>query len=187
MLQRLIGRQQMLLNHSLADVAAAIVHPGEERVGVPAEGRAGAEQGEGLVLAVPIGGNAVAAVENAGMDGILELEGRNDRTGGENVGFQTPSGHVVHAFGEFVAEFVEDVPVRPSRLEFPCGRLSSGYLRSRDRCCCSKAGHLQEPAARLLGFTRSLWRRRVVFLNSLPLTPLYCEGSRFIVLERCIS
>jgi hypothetical protein len=28
---------------------------------------------------VPIGGNAVAAVEDAGMDGILELEGRNGR------------------------------------------------------------------------------------------------------------
>jgi hypothetical protein len=134
--------QDLVLELVVEIVAAAIVHPTEEGIGVPTEGWARAEERESLVLTIPIGGDAVAAVEDAGMDGVLELEGRHDRAGGENVDLQTPSRHVVHAFGEIVAEFVEDVPVRPGRLEFPCGRLGSGHLRSRNRCCRSQAGNL---------------------------------------------
>jgi hypothetical protein len=74
-------------------VAAAIIHPGHEIIGVPAEGGNGAEQRERLVLAVPIGGHAVAAIENAGIHGVLHLEGRNHGAGGQHFELQASAGH----------------------------------------------------------------------------------------------
>ncbi len=75
-------------------LAAARIKPRQHAVRVPAERRRAAEQRRGLVLAIPGVADAVAAIEDAGMHGILHLEGRNDRAGGEHIEFQPPAGHL---------------------------------------------------------------------------------------------
>ena len=76
-------------------LAAAVLDPAEEAVGVPAERRRGAEQRERLVLAVPVGAHAMAAVENAGIDRVLHLERRDDGAGRQHVELQPAARHLV--------------------------------------------------------------------------------------------
>ncbi len=109
-------------------------------MGVPAQRRRGAEKRERLVLAVPVGRDAAAGVEDAGMDSILHLEGRHDRAGGEDVELQAAARHVVDALGEVACELVEDILGGPGRLVFP------GHVWARLTCGIAMAPAPARPA-----------------------------------------
>ena len=64
---------------------------------IPAERRRAAEQRSRLVFAIPDVADAVTAVENSGMHGVLHLERRHDRAGREHIELQASAGHGVRA------------------------------------------------------------------------------------------
>ncbi len=114
---------------------ASRIEPGEHAMCVPAERRRAAEQRRGLVLAIPGVADAVTAIENSGMHGVLHLESRHDRARRQHIEFQPPAGHLLDLPGVVDGELVEDVPRRPCRLEPPDRRLRARHLRHRhDRC-----------------------------------------------------
>ena len=110
---------------------AARVEPGQHAVRVPAERRRAAEQRRGLVLAIPGVADAVTAIENSGMHGVLHLKGRHDRARRQHIEFQPPAGHLLDLLGVVDGELVENVPRRPCRLESPDRRLRARHLRHR--------------------------------------------------------
>ena len=88
--------------------------------------------------------DAMAAVENAGVDGVLHLEGGDDGAGGEYVELQASARHLVDALGVIEREFMEDVFRRPCRLELPRNGLSARDIWRCDHACASKARDLEE-------------------------------------------
>ena len=153
-------------------LAAAVVEPAEQAVRVPAEGGRRAEQRIGLVLAVPVGADAVTAIENAGMHRVGHLEGRHDRAGRQHVELEAAARHVVDLLGVVDRELVEDVLGRPGRLILPGHRLRARDLRHGDRAGGRRAGGnsagLQELAAgnrtAFLGSSNNLLLRRFLEL-----------------------
>ena len=146
-----IEAEDLLHQFVVQRLAAAILHPAEHLVGAPAEGRRRSEQRVGLVLAVPIGADAMAAVERAGDHRILHFERLGDRAGGEQVELQPAARHFVDAVDIVLRIFVEDVLRRPGALELADdGVLRPDHRRSgngcRDRGGC---GALDETAAGL--------------------------------------
>jgi hypothetical protein len=127
-------------------LAAAVVEPREVGIGVVEPRRRRAEQAERLVLAEPIGRDAVPAIERAGGDRVDQLEGADHRAGGEQFHAHPPAGHGVHAADEVAGEFVEDVALRPGRLEPPGhGLRAADAGRCQDGCGGgARRGGLQE-------------------------------------------
>ena len=63
-------------------------------------GRRRREERRGLVLADPVVGDAVAAVDHLLAGGVEDLERRHDLAGGERLDLDLPAGELVHALGE---------------------------------------------------------------------------------------
>jgi hypothetical protein len=93
----------------------------------------------------------VAGVQDAGVDGVLHLEGRHHGARGQHVELQLAAGHLVDALGVVLRELVEDVLGRPGRLELHGHGLRPRDLRRGDDRGAADGGGLQELAARRLG------------------------------------
>ena len=109
------------------------VEPGQHAVRIPAERRRAAEQRSRLVLAIPDVADAVTAIENAGVHGILHLERRHHRARREHIELQPPAGHLFDLLGVVDGELVKDIARRPRRLEPPDRGLRARHLRHRHR------------------------------------------------------
>ena len=97
-------------------LAAAVLVPGEQHVGVHAVGGTRAPERERGLLAVVVDEHAVAAVERALRHGVEQAEGRHHRAGGQHLDLEVAAGHVVDLLGEVERELVEDVLLRPGAL-----------------------------------------------------------------------
>ena len=134
-----IEAEDLLYQFVVEFLAAAIFHPADHLVGAPSPGRRRSEQRIGLVLAVPIGTDAMTAVERSGDHRVLHFEGLGHRARRQKVELQPAAGHRVDAGDIVLREFVEDVLRRPGALELEDDRLLRlGDLRHGDR---RRAGH----------------------------------------------
>ena len=97
-------------------LAAAVLVPGQQHVGVHRVGGAGAPQRQRGLLAVVIDQHAVTAVEHALGDRVEQLERRHHGAGGQHLDLEVAAGHVVDLLAEVVGVFVEDVLRRPGAL-----------------------------------------------------------------------
>ena len=134
-------------------LAAAIVVPGQHHVGVHAESRAGAPQRDRAVLAVPVGDDAVAAIQRSLADRVEQLEGLDHRAGRQHLDLQLAAGHLVDLLGEVQRVFVEDVLGRPGRLPAHGDRrLGDGDHREAGhrRAARARRGGGEELAPRVL-------------------------------------
>ena len=113
--------------------AAAVVDPAEPLVGVEAEHRAGAEQRGGLVLAVPVHGHRVGAVELAPVHPVEHLERVDDGPADQVVDLEPGSGHLVDALDVVLGELVEHVLGAPRALHLQGRRLGPRDLWERER------------------------------------------------------
>ena len=147
-----VEAQHLLHQLVIERLAAAVLDPAEHLVGAPAPGGRRAEQREGLVLAVPIGGDAMAAIERAGKHRVLHLERLGDRARGQQLELQAAAGHLVDAVDEVLREFVEDVLGGPGALELEHHRLLGaddiGHGERGGTCCRRCCTGLQKGAAR---------------------------------------
>ncbi len=115
--ERLDVELEDLLDQFVVELlAAAVVDPAEEHLRVEAERRAGAEEAGVDALAEPVGGDAVAAVERARMDGVHQAERGDDRAGGQDVDLQPPARHLLDLFAPGDEDIVENVLRRPGGL-----------------------------------------------------------------------
>ena len=138
-------------------LAAAVLVPGQQHVGVHAEHRAGIPQRQRVLLAVVVAQNPVSAVQRALGDRFEQTEGRHHRAGGQDLDLEFAAGHVVDLLGEVQRVLVEDVLRRPGALEAQAGdgrrlgKCRRGHGASAHR---GGDGGLQEAAAlgRALGF-----------------------------------
>ena len=132
-------------------LAAAVFVPGQQHVGVHAEGRARAPQRQRVLLAVVIDEHAVAAVERALGDRVEQAEGRHHGAGRQHLDLEVAAGHVVDLLGEVERVFVEDVLRRPGALPAHAGRSGlarrAGALR-RTRGADGRGSAFEEAAAR---------------------------------------
>ena len=130
-------------------LAAAVVVPGEELVGVHAERRARTPKSYGRVLAVPVGDHAMAAVERALVDRVEQLERRHDCTGRKDLDLQAVARHVVDLLGKVICVLVKDVLRRPGRLEAEADGLCTRHHRHTERgsTCRGGRGAREELAA----------------------------------------
>ena len=97
-------------------LAAAVLVPGEQHVGVHRIARARTPQRQGVLLAVVIDQHAVAAVERALRDGVEQAEGGHHGAGGKHLDLEVAAGHVVHLLGVVERVFVENILGRPGAL-----------------------------------------------------------------------
>ena len=114
-------------------LAAAVLDPGQQRVRVHAERRAGAEQRIRRVLAVPVGRHAVATVERAFVHRVDQVEGLDHRAGRQHVDLEPAARHFVHLLGEVEGVLVEDILGRPGALEPHRGRGGTANHRKAER------------------------------------------------------
>ena len=112
-------------------LTAAVANPAQHLVGVPAERRRGGEQGEGLVLAVPVAGDFMAAVERSGDDRVLKLQRADDGAGGQQVQLQTAARKAIDDVDIVLGEFMEDVARRPRALKPHGDGLGAGDIGHR--------------------------------------------------------
>ena len=97
-------------------LAAAVLVPGQQHVGVHGVARARAPQRQRRLLAVVIDEHAVAAVERALGHRFEQAEGRHHGAGRQHLDLEIAAGHVVDLLGEVERVFVEDVLRRPGAL-----------------------------------------------------------------------
>ena len=97
-------------------LAAAVLVPGQQHVGVHGVARARAPQRQRRLLAVVIDQHAVAAVERALGHRLEQAEGRHDGAGRQHLDLEIAAGHVVDLLGEVERVLVEDVLRRPGAL-----------------------------------------------------------------------
>ena len=134
-------------------LAAAVLVPGEQHVGVHRVARPRAPQRQRGVLAVVIDEHAVAAVEHALRHRVEQAECRHHGAGRKHLDLEVAAGHVVDPLAEVERVFVEDVLRRPRALEAHADRpLRLDDARCRDGCRAGRerAG-LQELAACNIG------------------------------------
>ncbi len=115
-------------------LAAAIIEPAQQHVGVPTPGRSGAEHRESLVLAVPVGDGAMPALQRAGMHGVLDLKSADHGPRRQQLQLQPVAGHVVDPPDIVLRHLVKDILLRPGTLKTPDHRL-----------CPRNIGHRQRP------------------------------------------
>ena len=118
-----VKAQNLLHELVIKRLAAAVFHPADHLVGAPAPGGRRAEQGEGLVLSVPIGRHAMAAVKRAGQHRVLHLKRLGDGTCGQQLDLQAAAAHIIDAIDEILRVFVEDVLRGPGALKLEDDRL----------------------------------------------------------------
>ena len=90
-------------------LAAAVLVPGQQHIGVHREARAGAPKRQRILLPVMIGEHAMARVQRAGRDSVEQTESRNDRAGGQHVDAEVAARHVIDLLGDVLGEFVENI------------------------------------------------------------------------------
>ena len=101
-------RQQLL--------AAAVLVPGEEHVGVHAIAGTRPPQRQRVLLAVVVDDDAVGAVERSLGDRVQHAEGRHHGTRRKHFDLQIAAGHVIDLLGEVKGVLVENVLGRPGGL-----------------------------------------------------------------------
>ena len=138
-------------------LAAAILVPGQQHVGVHREAGTRAPERERGLLAVVIDQHAVAAVERALRHRVEQAEGRHHGAGRQHLDLEVAAGHVVDLLGEVERVFVEDVLGRPGALPAHADRA----LRARD------AGAATVAAAPAAATFRKLRRVEVLSLVGL--------------------
>ena len=104
---------------------AALVVPADHVDVVHAEGAAGSagEEDGGLVLADPVGGPGVGAVDDFLVGGVQHLEGGNDRARRQRLDLEAAGRELVHPVGEHLEVVEEGQGCRPARLHLERDRL----------------------------------------------------------------
>ncbi|MDF2809744.1 MAG: hypothetical protein K0S56_775 [Microvirga sp.] len=98
------------------------------------------------------------AIERSFRDCIEQAESGDHGAGGQNLDFEVASGHVVDLLGEVEREFVKDVLGGPRALPAHVDRaLGLGNVRCSDGCGSADRGGLEETAARLFCYARSIY------------------------------
>jgi hypothetical protein len=130
--------------------AARLVDPAEE-VHVVHAGDAGGRVGEQrrrLVLAHPVVGDAVPAVDHLLVRGVEDLEGRHDLAGGQRLDLHLPRGELVDALGEELEVVLQREARRPGGLHLEV--LHGGGLRACRGCESEGRGERHDPDCRFM-------------------------------------
>ncbi len=145
-------------------LAAAVLVPSEQHVGVHRPAGTRAPERERGLLAVVIDEHAVAAVEQTLGDGVEQLERRNDGAGRKHLDLEVAAGHVVDLLGVVDRELVEDVLGRPRALPAHVDRAGlSLHGRGGDGRSGGHAGAQDKAAAagRFVGRIRLCTHKRI--------------------------
>src|SRR5690606_28189777 len=133
--------------------ATAIFMPGQNHVGVHAEGMARREQCQRVLFAIVVTQHAVATIERALGNGVEQREGGYHCTSGQYFDAKLTPCHVVDLLGEVEGELVEDVNGGPGALETE-GRGGLRLDNGREAECCggcrTGCSPAQKTAARCL-------------------------------------
>ncbi len=95
---------------------AAVLVPGEHRVGIHAVARPRPPECDRRLLAVVVYDHAVTTVEGSLGNRIQKAEGGHHRARGQHLDLQVSAGHVVDLLCEVVGILMEDVFLRPRAL-----------------------------------------------------------------------
>ena len=130
-------------------LAAAVLVPGQQHVGIHRVAGARSPQRQRGLLAVVVDEHAVAAVEHPLRHRIEELEGRHHRPGGQHLDLEVATGHVVDFLRIIERVFVKDVLRRPRALPAHVDRaLRLDDARRRHGRGRRHRSSFEEPAAR---------------------------------------
>ncbi len=134
-----VEAEHLLHQFIIERLAAAVFDPAEHLVGAPAPGWRRSEQRKRLVLAVPVGGHTVAAIERAGEHRVLHFEGLGNRARRQQFDLQLAARHFIDTCDEIRRKLVKNVLGRPGALKLEIHRfLCARHIRH---------GELAAPAA----------------------------------------
>ena len=137
-----VEAEHLLHQFIIKGLAAAVLDPAEHLVGAPAPGWWRSEQRKGLVLAVPVGRHAVAAIKRSGNHRILHFEGLGNRARSQQFDLEFAARHFIDARDEVSRILMKNVLCRPRALKLESHRiLCARHIRHGETCGTCRSGN----------------------------------------------